>query len=125
MSTGTVPEIRESDMAKAVAEFNSGRYFECHDTLEALWHGMRGEARDAMKGLIQVAVGFYHLRAGNARGAESQLGKALGNLDASAAIPVDLATLRDGVAEILALLDRDPGAAMAAPLPSLAAHRAH
>jgi predicted transcriptional regulator len=47
--------------ARGVAEFNEGRYFDCHDTLEEIWQGLRGPARDFLQGLIQVAVAFHHL----------------------------------------------------------------
>jgi predicted metal-dependent hydrolase len=67
-------------LRRGVEEFNSGRFFECHDTLEEVWQGMRGPARDFFQGLIQVAVGFYHLRNGNLHGGESQLGRALNKL---------------------------------------------
>jgi predicted metal-dependent hydrolase len=62
---------------KGVDEFNRGFYFECHDTLEDIWTGLRGESRDFLQGLIQVSVGFYHLSNGNLVGAESLLERAL------------------------------------------------
>ena len=31
---------------KGVAEFNAGKFFECHDTLEEIWQGTHGPARD-------------------------------------------------------------------------------
>src|SRR4030095_10133752 len=62
---------------KGVAEFNAGKFFECHDTLEEIWQGIRGPARDFFQGLIQISVGFYHLRNGNLRGGERPLGKGL------------------------------------------------
>jgi uncharacterized protein len=62
---------------KGVAEFNSGYFFECHDTLEDLWSGLRGPSRDFFQGLIQVAVGFYHLTGGNEAGAASMFRRAL------------------------------------------------
>jgi len=62
---------------RGVAEFNAGYYFECHDTLEDMWTGIRGPSRDFFQGLIQVSVAFYHLTGGNLPGAESMLGRAL------------------------------------------------
>lgn len=62
---------------RGVAEFNTGLYFECHDTLEDLWSGLRGPARDFFQGLIQVSVGFYHLSGGNLPGAQSMFERAL------------------------------------------------
>jgi predicted metal-dependent hydrolase len=74
------PEEQVS-FAKGVDEFNEGLFFECHDTLEELWSGVRGPARDFFQGLIQVAVGFYHLGNGNHIGAERLLGRALKRLE--------------------------------------------
>jgi predicted metal-dependent hydrolase len=65
---------------KGVAEFNAGQYFECHDTLEDLWSGVRGPSRDFFQGLIQVAVAFHHLTRGNLAGAGSLLQRAQGRL---------------------------------------------
>jgi len=62
---------------RGVAEFNAGYYFECHDTLEDMWTGIRGPSRDFFQGLIQVSVAFYHLTGGNLPGAESMLRRAL------------------------------------------------
>ena len=62
---------------QGVGEFNRGLYFECHDTLEEMWGGLRGAPRDFFQGLIQVSVAFYHLGGGNLAGARSMLGRAL------------------------------------------------
>lgn len=65
---------------KGVAEFNTGYFFECHDTLEEVWTGIRGPARDFFQGLIQVSVGFYHHRNGNRGGALTMLDRGLKRL---------------------------------------------
>jgi predicted metal-dependent hydrolase len=70
------PEERRA-FEKGVAEFNAGRFFECHDTLEDMWAGLRGPWRDFFQGLIQVSVAFYHLDNRNAAGAASMLRRAL------------------------------------------------
>jgi predicted metal-dependent hydrolase len=82
LSGPPVPEPRLSDeeraeLARGVEQFNTGYYFECHDTLEELWSGLRGGQRDFFQGLIQVAVAFYHLGRGNQGGASSMLERAL------------------------------------------------
>jgi len=82
---GVLPEpaLREEEAAalrKGVAEFNGGYFFECHDTLEEAWAGIRGQARDFFQGLIQVSVGFYHWRNGNEGGAATMLKRGLGRL---------------------------------------------
>lgn len=78
----TVPEPELDDEERrlfdqGVGQFNSGYYFECHDTLEEMWAGVRGPSRDFFQGLIQVAVAFYHLSGGNLAGAHSMLARAL------------------------------------------------
>jgi uncharacterized protein len=64
-------------LVKGVAEFNAGLFFECHDTLEDMWAGVRGPSRDFFQGLIQVSVAYYHLGNGNTAGAESMMRRAL------------------------------------------------
>jgi predicted metal-dependent hydrolase len=74
------PRLDEEERAlflRGVEQFNAGFYFECHDTLEEMWAGVRGPSRDFFQGLIQVAVGFYHLSGGNLAGAHSMLARAL------------------------------------------------
>ena len=61
---------------RGIEEFNAGYYFECHETLEDVWNGVRGPARDFFQGLIQVSVACYHLTNGNAAGALSLLDRA-------------------------------------------------
>jgi predicted metal-dependent hydrolase len=70
------PEERAA-LERGVREFNEGFFFECHDTLEEMWSGLRGPSRDFFQGLIQVAVAFYHLTGGNRAGAASMLSRAL------------------------------------------------
>lgn len=65
---------------KGVREFNEGFFFECHDTLEELWGGLRGPSRDFFQGLIQVSVALYHLGNANLGGAASMLERALRRL---------------------------------------------
>jgi predicted metal-dependent hydrolase len=74
------PELSEDErraLERGIAEFNTGYFFECHDTLEDLWTGLRGPSRDFFQGLIQVSVALYHLTGGNLAGAGSMLRRAL------------------------------------------------
>ncbi|MBJ6801065.1 DUF309 domain-containing protein [Geomonas propionica] len=61
------------ELQQAIEEFNGGEWFECHETLEELWVGEKGELRDFYQGLLQVAVALYHWRNGNFKGAEGLL----------------------------------------------------
>ncbi len=65
---------------RGLREFNEGRFFECHDTLEEIWMGTSGRERIFLQGLIQVSVGFYHFGNGNPSGALSQWGKGIDKL---------------------------------------------
>jgi predicted metal-dependent hydrolase len=51
-----------------VAQFNRGEFFECHETLEALWLAEKEPLRRLYQGILQVGVAFHHLRRGNYRG---------------------------------------------------------
>lgn len=77
----TATELNPPDeLRRAVAEFNAGQYFECHETLEALWMQEDGAIRDFYQGLIQLAVALHHAARGNQRGAEVSLLNALERL---------------------------------------------
>ncbi len=106
--TAVVPEPALSpeehrQVAEGMDQWNRGLFFECHDTLEDVWTGVRGPSRDFFQGLIQVAVGFYHLGNDNRGGAATMLRRGLGRL---AKYPdtyggVDLLRLRREVQEWL------------------------
>lgn len=82
---------------QGIDEFNTGYFFECHETLEDLWQGVRGPSRDFYQGLIQIAVALYHLTRGNLAGARSLFGRGLKRLDKYPAIygGIDLDMLRE------------------------------
>jgi predicted metal-dependent hydrolase len=65
---------------RGIQEFNRGSFFEAHDVLEDLWHEYRETDRSFLQGLIQVAVGLYHLEHRNYKGARSQLSKGIAKL---------------------------------------------
>lgn len=60
-------------LAEAATLYDAGLYFEVHELLEPWWLQARGEAREALQGLVQVAVGYQHLANGNTRGARALL----------------------------------------------------
>ncbi len=58
----------------ALQEFNRREYFACHETLEALWIPEKGSIRQIYQGILQIAVGCYHLtHRGNWVGAVNKL----------------------------------------------------
>ena len=46
---------------KGIEEFNRRFFFEAHDLWEEVWVETVGDHRLFYQGLIQTAVGFYHL----------------------------------------------------------------
>jgi predicted metal-dependent hydrolase len=90
-----------------IAQFNAGEYWECHETLEELWRVEPDHIRYLYQGILQVGVGFYHLRRGNWRGAVNKLRSGLAYLapSAPACLGVDVARLRAEAGDILATLD--------------------
>jgi predicted metal-dependent hydrolase len=53
--------------------FNQQRYFEAHEELELAWRAEDGLVRELYRGILQVAVAFYHLLRGNYIGATKML----------------------------------------------------
>ena len=74
--TITVP----GNLEKGCIDFNGGKFYESHEHFEEIWQYERGPARDAYKGLIQVAAAFVHLSRAKYPGSERLLRTALGYL---------------------------------------------
>lgn len=72
----------EQGIIEGVRLFNSRRYFEAHEALEAVWLTSTGDRRTLLQGLIQVAAAFHHQTRGNRAGARSLLRKGRSKLDA-------------------------------------------
>src|SRR5215210_2486718 len=64
-----VPEL----VLKGIEEFNKGEFYECHEYLEEAWMREPNRVRFLYQGILQVGVGFYHLKNGNWRGATGLL----------------------------------------------------
>jgi predicted metal-dependent hydrolase len=96
---------------KGVEEFNRGDFFECHDSLEEVWTGIRGPARDFFQGLIQVSVGFYHLGNANRGGALTLLRRGLSRLERYPDVygGLDLGALRPEVARWIDRIEAGEG----------------
>lgn len=70
--------------------FNEQEYFECHEVLEKLWNLQNGPDKQFTQGLIQIAVGLYHLRRENEVGARKLLTRGLARVEPFAPEYVDL-----------------------------------
>ena len=67
---------------EAIAQFNNGDYYACHDTLEAIWNDSWQSDRAFYQGILQIAVGLYHLKNQNWHGASILLGEGTSRLPA-------------------------------------------
>ncbi|MFN5514856.1 MAG: DUF309 domain-containing protein [Cyanobacteriota bacterium] len=74
--------MNDDALAKGIAEFNRGDFYACHDTLEAIWMQAPPGEKNFYQGILQIAVGFYHLQNGNQRGAAILLGEGIRRLGA-------------------------------------------
>jgi len=66
---------------QGVEQFNQGQFYACHDTLEALWMEATEPEKTFYQGVLQIAVGLYHLGNGNWHGAVILLGEGIKRLD--------------------------------------------
>jgi len=100
------------ELLKAIHEFNSGEFFEQHETLELLWRATPGEIRHLYEGILQIGVGMYHLlEKGNFHGAAVKLDHGIRLLEAFPDVchGVDVAGLRhDAAAARAHLLELGP-----------------
>ena len=70
--------IERELLAEAASLFNRKLYFECHDLLEDRWAGERDPGdRAFLHGLIQIAVGLYHVSQRNHLGAVNLLSRGI------------------------------------------------
>ncbi len=85
----------------AAALFDAHLYFEVHELLEPSWRDARGNDREALQGLIQVAVGYQHLANGNFAGARALLDEGRGRLRGRNLDGLDLDAFGQAVARSL------------------------
>jgi uncharacterized protein len=100
----------------AVALFNAGDWYACHDGLEELWHETQGPVRPVLQGILQIAVAHLHLERGNLHGATVLMGEGLGRLQGSGdgALGLQMEPLRRAALNRLAALQ---SGVLAADLP--------
>jgi hypothetical protein len=65
---------------QAVDQFNQRQFYDCHDTLEALWMEALEPDKRFYQGILQIAVGLYHLGNENWRGAVILMGEGMNRL---------------------------------------------
>ncbi|NJO78567.1 MAG: DUF309 domain-containing protein [Cyanobacteria bacterium RM1_2_2] len=65
---------------QGVEQFNQQQFYDCHDTLEALWMEAVEPQRSFYQGILQIAVALYHFGNQNFRGAIILLGEGMNRL---------------------------------------------
>lgn len=65
---------------QGIDQFNQGEFYACHDTLEAIWIEAPVVDKKFYQGILQIAVGLYHLGNHNWRGAVILMGEGLNRL---------------------------------------------
>ncbi len=72
-----------SSFFDGVRQLNEQDLYRYHDTLEALWFEAMEPEKSLYQGILQIAVGCYHLGNGNLRGATILVGEGLRRLRTS------------------------------------------
>ena len=103
ISDSMIDPVLDREFVAAIAQFNNAEYYACHDTLEEIWHNAWQCDRAFYQGILQIAVGFYHLKNQNWHGATILLGEGTSRL--TAYLPdyqsVDVESLLESSLEIL------------------------
>jgi predicted metal-dependent hydrolase len=87
-------EARRPVLLAGIEQFNSGYFFESHETWEDLWLQSPWPFRQFLQGLIQTAAAFVHLKRHQFPGTVRLLDEALAKLqDASVTMGVDVKRL--------------------------------
>lgn len=103
------PSDLPAALAAAAVLFDAGLYFEVHEVLEPHWAAASGPDREALQGLVQVAVGWQHLANDNMAGARSLLEDGATRLHGGRLAGVDLDPFARAALQTAAALPQ-PGA---------------
>ncbi len=71
----------EAKFQEGIERFNSGLFFEAHESWEEIWLAAPEPEKTFLQGIIQVSAAFHHYRRENLLGAESLLREGLRKLD--------------------------------------------
>ena len=90
-------------LLQGIAEFNQGKFYQCHDTLEEIWKAEPRPIRHLYQGILQIGVAFYHLRAQRYGAVVTLLSSGSGYLEpfAPLCMGVNVAKLLDSAAHCL------------------------
>ncbi|WP_035984384.1 DUF309 domain-containing protein [Leptolyngbya sp. KIOST-1] len=80
MAVDTSTESVDPRLLDGIELFNRGDYYRCHDVLEAIWMEASTQEKPFYQGILQIAVGLYHLGNHNWQGASILLGEGVNRL---------------------------------------------
>jgi len=69
------------EFRRGVEQFNAEKFFDAHESWEAIWLKAAEPDKTFLQGITQVTAAFHHLVQGNREGAESLLQKGLQKLE--------------------------------------------
>jgi predicted metal-dependent hydrolase len=72
--------MTQTALEQGITQFNQQDFYACHDTLEAIWLEAIAPEKNFYQGILQIAVGCYHLGNDNWRGAVILLGEGIRRL---------------------------------------------
>jgi len=73
--------VKDEKFQRGLEQFNSGQFFEAHETWEEIWLAAQEPERTFLQGIIQVSAALHHFTRGNRAGAQSLLEAGLNKLD--------------------------------------------
>lgn len=105
-----LPTEHQEEFLRGIAEFNQREFFECHETLEGVWQKYQQPDRELIQGIIQVAVGYYHLLRDNSVGALKLLRRGVARIEkfAPGHFELDLEPFIANIAADITLTEENP-----------------
>jgi uncharacterized protein len=105
-----LPEQMPPEAIAGCACFDAREYFEAHEHLEAAWRAESGMVRNFYRGILLVAVGYYHVQRRNYSGAKKVFTRARLCLQPfpDVCMGIDLVQLTLDFGAVEAAIDRIP-----------------
>jgi predicted metal-dependent hydrolase len=79
--TETAAHEHEMKFRAGLDQFNTGRFFDAHETWEEIWLASREPEKTFLQGIIQIAAAFHHYGRGNLPGTRSLIQAGLRRLE--------------------------------------------
>jgi hypothetical protein len=114
---GLGPATLAAALDDAALLFDAGLFFETHEVLEPHWRQASLSEREALQGLIQIAVGYQHRVNGNARGARSLLADGVARVRGRRLRGMGLDSFAAAVARTIGPEGEEGGSPAAPPFP--------